>query len=113
MYCRFLASISFDVRPSSDSIILEPTNAREWIAGAMYIWNVIRAWFQERIGDMGVEEANFPMFLSAKSLEKVSGCHHELPTSRYSLTGTNFEIGEVCTRPIGQHRRYTLAGTNY
>lgn len=38
--------------------------------GAMYIWNVIRAWFQERIGDMGVEEANFPMFLSAKSLEK-------------------------------------------
>ncbi|KAI0006626.1 prolyl-tRNA synthetase, partial [Xylariaceae sp. FL0662B] len=38
--------------------------------GAMHIWNVIRAWFQERIEDMGVDEANFPMFLSSKSLEK-------------------------------------------
>ena len=38
----------------------------------MYIWNVIRAWFQERIQDMGVDETSFPMFLSAKSLEKVS-----------------------------------------
>ncbi|KAK1769395.1 putative prolyl-tRNA synthetase protein [Phialemonium atrogriseum] len=37
---------------------------------AMHIWNVIRAWFQERIQDMGVEETNFPMFLSSKSLEK-------------------------------------------
>jgi prolyl-tRNA synthetase len=36
----------------------------------MYIWNVIRKWFTERIEDMGVEETNFPMFLSAKSLEK-------------------------------------------
>lgn len=36
----------------------------------MYIWNVIRKWFQERIEDMGVEETNFPMFLSQKSLEK-------------------------------------------
>ena len=36
----------------------------------MYIWNVIRNWFQERIEDMGVEETNFPMFLSSKSLEK-------------------------------------------
>ncbi|KAI1255233.1 hypothetical protein MGN70_003297 [Eutypa lata] len=44
--------------------------------GAMYIWNVIRAWFQERIGDMGVEEANFPMFLSAKSLEKLNHREH-------------------------------------
>lgn len=37
---------------------------------AMYIWNVIRKWFQERIELMGVEEASFPIFLSAKSLEK-------------------------------------------
>jgi prolyl-tRNA synthetase len=38
----------------------------------MFIWNVIRKWFQERIEDMGVEETSFPMFLSSKSLEKVS-----------------------------------------
>lgn len=37
---------------------------------SMYIWNVIRKWFQERIEDMGVEETSFPMFLSSKSLEK-------------------------------------------
>ena len=37
---------------------------------SMYIWNVIRQWFQERISLMGVEEASFPMFLSEKSLEK-------------------------------------------
>lgn len=36
----------------------------------MYIWNTIRKWFQERIELMDVEEANFPMFLSSKSLEK-------------------------------------------
>ncbi|KAI5866708.1 proline-tRNA ligase-like protein [Durotheca rogersii] len=36
----------------------------------MYIWNVIRKWFTERIDAMGVEETNFPMFLSQKSLEK-------------------------------------------
>jgi prolyl-tRNA synthetase len=38
--------------------------------GAMYIWSVIRKWFQERIEDMGVEETSFPIFLSSKSLEK-------------------------------------------
>ncbi|KAI0480770.1 prolyl-tRNA synthetase [Xylariaceae sp. FL0804] len=38
--------------------------------GAMYVWNVIRKWFQERIEAMGVEETSFPMFLSSKSLEK-------------------------------------------
>ncbi|CAJ2506986.1 Uu.00g081720.m01.CDS01 [Anthostomella pinea] len=38
--------------------------------GAMYVWNVIRKWFQERIEGMGVEETSFPMFLSSKSLEK-------------------------------------------
>ncbi|KAI0132646.1 hypothetical protein BJ170DRAFT_614772 [Xylariales sp. AK1849] len=38
--------------------------------GTMYIWNVIRKWFTERIEAMGVEETNFPMFLSAKALEK-------------------------------------------
>lgn len=37
---------------------------------AMYVWNVIRKWFQERIEHMGVEETSFPMFLSSKSLEK-------------------------------------------
>ncbi|KAH6856142.1 hypothetical protein B0I37DRAFT_69646 [Chaetomium sp. MPI-CAGE-AT-0009] len=36
----------------------------------MYVWNTIRKWFQERIEAMGVEETNFPMFLSQKSLEK-------------------------------------------
>lgn len=37
---------------------------------AMYVWSVIRKWFQERIEAMGVEETSFPMFLSQKSLEK-------------------------------------------
>lgn len=37
---------------------------------SMYIWNTIRKWFQERIENMGVEEASFPMFLSKKSLDK-------------------------------------------
>jgi prolyl-tRNA synthetase len=37
---------------------------------SMYIWSVIRKWFQERIEELGVDEASFPMFLSAKSLEK-------------------------------------------
>lgn len=37
---------------------------------AMHIWNEIRAWFQQRIQEMGVEETSFPMFLSSKSLEK-------------------------------------------
>lgn len=36
----------------------------------MYIWNVIRKWFTDKIEELGVEETNFPMFLSAKSLEK-------------------------------------------
>ena len=37
---------------------------------SMYIWSVIRKWFQERIEELDVDEASFPMFLSAKSLEK-------------------------------------------
>lgn len=37
---------------------------------SMFIWNVIRKWFQERIEALDVEEASFPMFLSSKSLEK-------------------------------------------
>jgi prolyl-tRNA synthetase len=37
---------------------------------SMYIWNVIRKWFQERIEALDVDEASFPMFLSSKSLEK-------------------------------------------
>lgn len=53
---------------------------------SMYIWNVIRKWFQEKIEDMGVEETSFPMFLSSKSLEKEKGETHApvpfRPTSR-------------------------------
>ncbi|KAF6805123.1 prolyl-trna synthetase, partial [Colletotrichum sojae] len=37
---------------------------------SMYIWNVIRKWFSERIEAMGVDETSFPIFLSSKSLEK-------------------------------------------
>lgn len=37
---------------------------------AMYVWNEIRNWFQKEIQELGVEETSFPMFLSAKSLEK-------------------------------------------
>ena len=39
-------------------------------AASMYIWNVIRQWFQAKIEERGVEEASFPLFLSAQSLEK-------------------------------------------
>jgi prolyl-tRNA synthetase len=42
--------------------ILRPTS--------MFIWNTIRKWFQERIEELGVDEASFPMLLSSKSLEK-------------------------------------------
>ncbi len=34
----------------------------------MHIWNIIYKWFKERIEALGVEETNFPMFLSSKSL---------------------------------------------
>jgi len=37
---------------------------------SMFIWNVIRKWFQEGIENMGVEEVSFPMFLSKTSLDK-------------------------------------------
>jgi prolyl-tRNA synthetase len=37
---------------------------------SMHIWNTIRKWFQGHIEELGVEEANFPVFLSSKSLEK-------------------------------------------
>ncbi|KAK4174886.1 putative bifunctional aminoacyl-tRNA synthetase [Triangularia setosa] len=36
----------------------------------MYIWNTIRKWFNDRIEAAGVEECNFPMFLSSTSLQK-------------------------------------------
>lgn len=36
----------------------------------MFIWNQIKQWFQERLDEMDVEEASFPTFLSAKSIEK-------------------------------------------
>ena len=37
---------------------------------SMHIWTTVRNWFQERIEAMGVEETSFPIFLSAKSLER-------------------------------------------
>ncbi|CAG9944993.1 unnamed protein product [Clonostachys rosea f. rosea IK726] len=37
---------------------------------SMFIWNQIKQWFQERLDEMDVEEASFPTFLSAKSIEK-------------------------------------------
>lgn len=37
---------------------------------SMHIWNTIRQWFQKHIEELGVEETSFPLFLSAKSLEK-------------------------------------------
>ncbi|RKF63876.1 putative proline--tRNA ligase C19C7.06 [Erysiphe neolycopersici] len=46
----------------SGFFILRPTS--------MFIWNIIRDWFQERIMALGVQEASFPIFLSKKSLEK-------------------------------------------
>ncbi|KAI0448100.1 prolyl-tRNA synthetase [Xylaria telfairii] len=49
---------------------------------AMYTWNIIRKWFQERIEAMGVEETSFPMFLSSKSLEKEK---YESPLARFCL----------------------------
>lgn len=53
---------------------------------SMYIWNVIRKWFQERIEGLGVEETSFPMFLSSKSLEKEKGRQSHLNKSRrYSM----------------------------
>lgn len=36
----------------------------------MFIWSTIRKWFSERIEERGVDEASFPMFLSAKSLQR-------------------------------------------
>lgn len=50
---------------------------------SMYIWNVIRKWFQERIEDLGVEETSFPMFLSAKSLEKEKGAIQPSTSSQH------------------------------
>lgn len=37
---------------------------------SMFIWNVIKKWFTEKIEAMEVEEVSFPMFLSQKSLER-------------------------------------------
>jgi prolyl-tRNA synthetase len=37
---------------------------------SMFIWNVIKQFFTEKIEAMGVEEVSFPMFLSQKSLER-------------------------------------------
>ncbi|KAF2476846.1 prolyl-tRNA synthetase-like protein [Lindgomyces ingoldianus] len=37
---------------------------------SMFIWGVIQKWLTEKIEDMGVQEASFPMFLSEASLKK-------------------------------------------
>lgn len=39
----------------------------------MHIWSTLKKFFQSHIEDMGVQEASFPMFLSATSLAKVRG----------------------------------------
>lgn len=39
----------------------------------MHIWNSLKKFFQSHIEEMGVQEASFPMFLSATSLAKVRG----------------------------------------
>ena len=36
----------------------------------MFIWAEMRNWFQERLDDMGISEASFPLFLSQESLAK-------------------------------------------
>ncbi|KAM5356447.1 hypothetical protein ACJ41O_003093 [Fusarium nematophilum] len=36
----------------------------------MFIWSEMRKWFQKHLDDMGIGEASFPLFLSAKSLAK-------------------------------------------
>ncbi|KAK7699063.1 hypothetical protein SLS64_011977 [Diaporthe eres] len=46
---------------------------------AMHIWSTLKKFFQSKIEDMGVQEASFPMFLSATSLAKhVEGFAPEL-----------------------------------
>ncbi|OIR58424.1 MAG: prolyl-tRNA synthetase [Amphiamblys sp. WSBS2006] len=40
--------------------------------GSMYVWNKIKAFFTEKIEDLGVEEAYFPLFVTAQSLKKES-----------------------------------------
>ena len=37
---------------------------------SMFIWDVIRKWFTDKIDNIGVQEASFPMFLSMNSLTK-------------------------------------------
>jgi prolyl-tRNA synthetase len=37
---------------------------------SMYIWDVIRKWFTEKIEGLDVEEVSFPLFLSKTSLER-------------------------------------------
>jgi prolyl-tRNA synthetase len=37
---------------------------------SMFIWNVIKKWFTEKIEALDVEEASFPMFLSQNAIER-------------------------------------------
>ncbi|KAM7224023.1 proline-tRNA ligase-like protein [Rhypophila decipiens] len=37
---------------------------------SMFVWNTIRDWFSERTRSLGVQETQFPMFLSSASFEK-------------------------------------------
>lgn len=59
----------------------------------MYIWNAIRKFFQEKIEDMGIEETNFPMFLSSRSLEKVSD---------YFFKSSRSNLGNILSSQIGR-----------
>ncbi|TVY32172.1 putative proline--tRNA ligase [Lachnellula subtilissima] len=84
--------------------ILRPTS--------MFIWAEIRKWFQERIELMGVEETSFPMFLSAKSLEKekdhVEGFAPELAwfTCPYLHSGDKDLEVPVAVRPTSEAVMY-------
>ncbi|CAD6499183.1 BgTH12-04835 [Blumeria graminis f. sp. triticale] len=79
---------------------------------SMYIWNTIRKWFQERIENMGVEEASFPMFLSKKSLDKekshVEGFAPELAwvTKAVSTSGDKELENPVAVRPTSEAVMY-------
>lgn len=75
---------------------------------SMYIWNTIRKWFQERIEDMGVEETSFPMFLSAKSLEKEKGQQSKprsLVRGPCSLTYLKITSRALLPNSLGSPRR--------
>ncbi|KAK2627752.1 hypothetical protein QTJ16_002398 [Diplocarpon rosae] len=76
---------------------------------SMFIWNVIRKWFQERIEAMDVEEASFPMFLSKTSLDKekdhVEGFAPELAWVTKASGEKDLEV-PVAVRPTSEAVMY-------